>query len=205
MKRQSAVSEARVQSCPKRHRLILAPAVTDRVVSITFERNVREVPVHPNVESVVEKQFCQETADHPTLRLPPVSFDDTSVQHLHRRLQPSFNVQKHPLAIGVLAHCLHQKVRIDVVEESLDVEIKNPVVAPASLPRHTYRIERRFAWAVPIGILVELGIHLRFQMMFDHHLGYAVRNRGYAQRPCLAIALWDIDPPHRRLKVAARL
>lgn len=51
---------------------------------------------------------------------------------------------------------------------------------------------------------MEFGLHHRFQMMLDHHLRDPIRDRRYAQRPRLAIALRDLDPPHRRRKVAAR-
>jgi len=59
----------------------------------------------------------------------------------------------------VLAHSPHQQVRFDAIKESLDIEIKNPVVTPASLPCHADRIERRFAGPVSIGIRVELWLH----------------------------------------------
>jgi hypothetical protein len=92
MKRQPTVSKTRVQSVLKRHRLILAPTMTDRVVSIPFKRNVREIPTHPHVKRVVKKQVCQEGADHPALWRSSFSGDEISVRHLHWRFQPSFNV-----------------------------------------------------------------------------------------------------------------
>jgi hypothetical protein len=49
-----------------------------------------------------------------------------------------------------------------LIEEALDVEIQNPRVTPASLPRHADRIERRFAGSISIGVLVEEGLHKRF-------------------------------------------
>jgi len=103
----------------------------------------------------------------------------------------------------VLAHRTHQQVRVDAVKEVLDIEIKDPVMAPASLPRPVDRIERRFVGPVSIGIKVKLGLHQRFQMPFDHHLGDAICDRGNPQRARLAIALRYVDPPDRRRKVAA--
>lgn len=67
MKRQPTISKTRVQSVPKRHRLVLGPTMTDRVVSITLKRNVREIPTHPHVKRVVKKEVCQERADYPAL------------------------------------------------------------------------------------------------------------------------------------------
>jgi hypothetical protein len=78
----------------------------------------------------------------------------------------------------VLAHRPHQQFRIDAVKEGLDIKIKNPITTPASLPRHADCIERRFAGPVSIGIPVELWLHQRFQMPFDHHLGDAISDRG---------------------------
>jgi len=74
----------------------------------------------------------------------------------------------------MLAHRPHQQIRIDAVEESLDVEINDPRVAPAALPRRSDRIERRFAGPVSIGVAVEPGLHQRLEEPFDHHLGDAV-------------------------------
>ena len=91
--------------------------------------------------------------------------------------------------MGVLAHRPHQQFRLDAVKEGLDIEIKNPVMTPASLPRRADRIERRFAGPVSIGIRVELWFRQRFQMPFDHHLGDAIRDRGNSQRARLAITL----------------
>jgi hypothetical protein len=79
MKRQSAVSQTRVQSCPKRHRLALGPAVANRVVSIAFERNFRKVPAHPNVERIVKKEVCQEGTDHPALRRSSLAKRDSAI------------------------------------------------------------------------------------------------------------------------------
>jgi site-specific DNA recombinase len=140
----------------------------------------------------------------PTLRRPSLSPDDAPIRHLHRGFQPSVDVQKRPRAIGVLAHCPHQQFRVNAVKEGLDIKIKNPVTTPASLPRHADRIERRFAGPASIGIRVELWLHRRFQMPFDHHLGDAISDRGNAQRARLAVALRYVDPPHRWRKVAAR-
>jgi len=62
VKRQPAVSKTRGQGRPKRHRLVPGPTVADRVVSIAFERNVREIPTHPHIERIVKKEVCQEGA-----------------------------------------------------------------------------------------------------------------------------------------------
>jgi site-specific DNA recombinase len=81
----------------------------------------------------------------PTLRRPPFPPDEAPIRHPHRCLQPSLDVHQHPRAIRMFTHRPHEQICIDAVEEGLDIKIKNPGMAPASLPRHTDRIERRFA------------------------------------------------------------
>src|ERR1700747_389666 len=45
--------------------------------------------------------------------------------------------------------------------------------------------------------------HERLQGSFDYHLGDAVGDRGYPQRPGSTIVLRYVHPSHRRRKVAA--
>src|SRR5215475_8297744 len=78
------------------------------------------------------------------------------------------------------------------------------VVTPATLPRHANCIERRFAGSIPVRVVVEVWFHERLQGSFDHHLGDAIGDRGYPQRPRSTIVLRYVHPSHRRRKVAAR-
>ncbi len=162
--------------------------MANSIIGIALERDVRMVPLHPHVERIVEKEVSQDRANHPTLRRPSVSADKAPVRHLHRRFQPSLDVHQHPRAIRVLAHRPHEQIRVYAVEEGPDIKIKNPGMAPTSLPRHTDRIECRFSGPVSVGIPVELRLQKRFQEPFDHHLGDAIGNCGNSQRPRLAIA-----------------
>jgi len=50
---------------------------------------------------------------------------------------------------------LEHQLPINAVEEALDVEIKNPVVAPAALASLAHGINRRFSGSVAVGIGVE--------------------------------------------------
>src|SRR5262245_23899301 len=97
---------------------------------------------------------------------------------------------------------LEQKLPIDAVEEPLDVEVEHQVVAPAALTSSAHGVDRRFAGPVAIGVGVEYRLQNRLQKAAGHLLGDAVRNRRNAQRTRPAIRLWNIDPPHRRRKVA---
>jgi hypothetical protein len=101
------------------------------------------VPLHPDVERVMQKEIRQDRAYHPTLWRSSLPLDEAPILHLYGCLQPTFDVQKHPWAIRVFADRAHQQLGIDLIEEALDVEIQNPRITPASLPRHPDRIERR--------------------------------------------------------------
>jgi len=50
---------------------------------------------------------------------------------------------------------------------------------------------------------VEVWFHEWLQVSFDDHLGDAVGDRGYPQRPGSTIVLRYVHPSHRRRKVAA--
>lgn len=117
--------------------------MADRIVGIPFERNGRMVPRHPNIERVMQKEIRQDWADNPALGRASFPRNEASIRHLHGRLQPSFDVEKHPRTVRVFADRTHQQVYVDAIEEVLDVKIKHPCVAPASLPRLADRIERR--------------------------------------------------------------
>jgi hypothetical protein len=93
-----------------------------------------------------------------------------------------------------------------LIEEALDVEIQNPLVTPASLPRHADRIERRFAGSISIGVLVEAGLHERLKLSLDNRLGDSVGDSGNTQwpRPSSSISFRYVDPSHRRRMITAR-
>jgi hypothetical protein len=162
------------------------------------------VPSHPHVEPVMQKEVGQEGTDNPALWRPPFSDDETPIRHLHGRPQPSLNVEEPPHAGRMSTHRAHEQIGVDTVEKALDVEIKNPAIAPASLPRRANRIERQFAGPVPIRVLVEVRLRQWLQIPFDHHLSDPVGDRGNPQRPCPSVAFWYVNSSHRRRKVAPR-
>ena len=154
----------------------------------------------------IEGYLLRSRSHDPTLWRSSLPRDEAPIRHLHGRFQPSFDVEKHPRAIRVFADRTHQQIGIDSVEEALDVEIQNPRITPASLPRHADRIERRFAGPVPIGVLVEAGLHQRLKLSLDNRLSDAVGDRGNTQwpRPSSPIPFRYIDPSHRRRMITAR-
>src|SRR5208283_679530 len=97
-----------------------------------------------------------------------------------------------------------QKIMIDIVKETLDVEVKYPVVSPASLTCNSYGLDRRFLWSIPIRVRMELSFQDRLQVSLDYRLGNAVCHGWYSQWPGFPIVLWYIDPTYRWWKIAAR-
>ena len=49
----------------------------------------------------------------------------------------------------MLPNCLEQEFVRDVVEQTFDIELQNPVILPATLARNAYRIQSRFSRSVP--------------------------------------------------------
>jgi len=81
-----------------------ALAVTNGIVRVPLEPNVRIVSRHPRVERIVQEQVCKERADDPTLRRSRCARPDAAVLHLHRRLQPALDVEQHPRAVRMITH-----------------------------------------------------------------------------------------------------
>jgi hypothetical protein len=80
--------------------------------------------------------FTATMADHTPPRCGVPSLPrEAPILHLYGCLLPTFDVQKHPWAIRVLAYCAHLQLGIDLIEETLDVAIQNPRIVPGSLPR----------------------------------------------------------------------
>src|SRR5204863_4127510 len=77
-------------------------------------------------------------------------------------------------------------------------------VAPAALAGLAYCIDRRSAGPVAIRVGVEHRLQIRLQVALGDLLGDTVADRRNAQRACATICLRNIDPPHRRRKVAPR-
>src|SRR5438105_1240082 len=81
----------------------------------------------------VQKQIGQQGTDDSALRRAFLTRDQLTIFLLHWRFQPTFEVEHDPLLLGVLLHRPYQQILRDVIEETLDVQIYNPVIAPASL------------------------------------------------------------------------
>ena len=102
----------------------------------------------------------------------------------------------------MMADRREQKLPIDAVEEALDVEIEHPVVAPAALTSLMHGVDRRFAGPVAIGVGMEHRLQDWLQVAAGDLLSDAVSDRRNTQRSRPTIRFWNLDPTHRRRKVA---
>lgn len=76
-----------------------------------------------------------------------------------------------------------QKLVVDIVEQSLDVELQNPIVLPAPLSRHAYGIESRFTGSVAVRIRQKDCVESRLNQLFDNRLCHAVCHGGHPEDP----------------------
>ena len=91
---QFAGRKAILQRTPQRPRLFGALAVTNGIVRVSLERDVRIVLRHPHVERVVQEQVCQQRANDSALWRARLPRHDAAVLHLHRRLQPALDIEQ---------------------------------------------------------------------------------------------------------------
>src|SRR6266567_7118749 len=133
---------------------------------------------------------------HRPLRRSFLSAHQCAVRHANRCLQPSFDVQQHPFAVRVPPHRPHQEFWINFIEETLDVEIKHPVITPAALAGYCKRLMCGAPGSISIGVFVEHRLQDSLQISLHHHLGDSVRNRRYPERPGPPIALRYVHPAH---------
>src|SRR5262249_59912271 len=141
MQHQLAGRKAVGNRTPEYPRLLGALAVTDDVVRVSLEWDARKRPRHPRIERVMQEQVRQQGRDHPTLRRSRRVRHDATVLHLHWRLQPALDVEQRPRAVRMLADGSEHQLPIDAVEESLDVEIEHPAVAPTAPPTRAHGID----------------------------------------------------------------
>ena len=64
MKLQTALLKAATDSLQHLTGLLLCPAMDDRIVRIALESDTREVPLHPDIERIVQKEISQQRTDY---------------------------------------------------------------------------------------------------------------------------------------------
>jgi len=110
----------------------------------------------------MQKQVRQQRTDNSALRRPFLRKFAGPIRHFNRGLKPPLDIQEHPLLFRMPAHRLHHQFMIDIIEKAFDVEIKYPVILPATLTRHPHRIQCRFARTV--AIRVRMKVYLQFRL-----------------------------------------
>src|SRR5215831_13507217 len=122
----------------------------------------------------MQEKIRQEGTDYSSLRSSCIARNDATILHLHRRLQPAFDVEQHPTASRMLANCLEHQLPIKTVEVGSNVQIKYPVVAPAALSRCAHGVDRRFARPVTVGVRMKHRLQDRLQVTSSDFLGDSV-------------------------------
>lgn len=113
--------------------LALSSTMADDVVRIPLEHYPRMRLHHPPVEDIMQEQVRQQWTDDAPLWSSCCARLQPSLLRLHRGLQPALDIKQHPTAVRMFAERLEHKLVIDAVEEPFDVEINDPVGAPAAL------------------------------------------------------------------------
>src|SRR5205814_6918290 len=133
MKFQPTVLQASGYGHPNLLGLLLRSAMHDGIISEALKRQLPILLRHPPIKRIVQKQIGQQRADDTALRRALLTRNQLAVLFLHWRFQPPLDVENYPLFFGVFLHRPYQQILRDVVEETLDVQINDPVIALASL------------------------------------------------------------------------
>jgi len=137
-------------------RLATTAAMQQAIVGVTTERNMWHLASDPGIECVVQKQVGQHRT-HDPLGSALMTFCQRAIGLLHRNLQPTLDVQQHPTTLAMETQGLHQKLVADVVEETSDVELDNPIVSPATLARYGNGIVSGTPGTITVRIFIENG------------------------------------------------
>ena len=178
--------------------------VHDHVIDIPFEADAGELPGHPRIERVMQKQVGQDRRHGRPLRGPPIPGLRDPIGPDQWCPQPTGDIQHHPRRWGVCSHRLEQQLMIDAVEERPDVHIEHPVPFPTARPGHRHRVQRRTPGTVPVGVVMEDRLHDPLQTVGHHRLRDPVRDSGHPEHPHPTTGLRDRDSTNRRREVGPR-
>src|SRR6266700_477311 len=204
MKLQPTVLQASGYGRPNLLGFPFRPAMHDGIIGETLKRQLPIFRRHPPIKGIMQEQIGQQRADDPALRRALFTRNQLTVLLLHWRFQPALDVENHPWFLGVFLYRTYQQILRDVVEETLDVQIYNPVIAPASLPRLPHCFQRRLPRSIPIGIRMEQRVRRRLQSRLHHLLRNPIRHGRYAPLPFPTVCFRYLHRPRRRRKVTAR-
>lgn len=93
------------------------------------------------------------------------------------------HLEQRPCARHMFPDGPKQKLVVDIVEQSLDVELQNAIVLPAPLSRHAYGIESRFTGSVAVRICQKDCVESRLNQLSDNRLCHAVCHSGHPEDP----------------------
>ena len=81
----------------------------------------------------------------------------------------------------MLSERSHEQLVVNVVEQTFDVELDDPVVFPASAPHEVYRIQGGAPWPIAKRVAIEDGLEHGLEDQFDHGLSDSVGDCRHAQ------------------------
>src|SRR6185312_7541425 len=93
---------------------------------------------------------------------------------------------------------------VEFIERTTDVKLDAPVVLPASLPSHSYRIRGRFIEPIPVRVWMKEPFQLSFDSRLDDLLGDSVSDSGYSQNSNSTLSLRYLHLLDWRREVAPR-
>src|SRR3954468_18768571 len=141
--------------------------MTNDVIRVALERDVRTGSRHPHVERIMQKQIRQGGAYDSALRSSRHSRHDAAILHLYRSLQPALDIEQHPRLVRMTTDRPKHQLPIDAVEIGFYVEIEHPVIPPTALTSLAHGIDRRFAGPVAIRVGVERRLQTRLKVATD--------------------------------------
>jgi hypothetical protein len=81
-----------------------------------------------------------------------------------RGFEPPLEIEENPRALRILPHRSKHQFVVEIIEEAANVEVNDPGITPASLPRGSDGIERGFARPIAVGVWMEGRFPQRLQV-----------------------------------------
>src|SRR5215470_4976426 len=204
MKLKPALCKACPDDIEHKPRLLLTPAVDNRIVSVPLERDARKGSLHPRVKRIMQEEIRQERTCHTPLWGAFRPLKEGAVLTLDRGTKPPADIQLHPGKIRVVRYGSFDQIVWNGIKKGLDIQIYDPIKLPASLTRYTHRIECGSAGSISVGVGMEDRLHLRLQHHLCHRLRHAIGYGWNTEWPRAASVLLYLDKPHGRRDVRAR-
>ena len=129
----------------------LGPAVRDTIVCVPLAWPAGMNSAQPVVECEVQEDIRQQRPDHSALRRPLRPRHLRSILQWGGSFEPPLDVAEHPRALRVLPPRPENQFVVEMIEEAADVQVNDPGIAPASLPRASAGVERGVARPIALG------------------------------------------------------